>query len=280
MSALLRILAWLLALALVALPVVAVLNGWVGAERWPLSRLQVSGDFKRVPAEQLRQVVLPYARRGFFAVRLQDAQDAIERLPWVESARVRKRWPDVLEVRVTEHRPFARWGADRMLSEQGRIFALPAELRGTALPQLAGPDAKAQEVVALYNESRALFAPAGLPVNGVAMDARGSWSLQLGDNVQVVVGRDDARTRLARFARVLPQLLQGDQAPLARADLRYTNGFTVERGMGNREPGMEKKPPAPTQTARHAAIADPPSARTSPLLTIPDSRFPIPGSKT
>lgn len=276
MSTLLRILAWVLALALVALPVVAVLNGWVGAERWPLSRLQVSGDFKRVPAEQLRQVVLPYARRGFFAVRLQDAQDAIERLPWVESARVRKRWPDVLEVRVTEHRPFARWGADRMLSEQGRIFALPSELRGMALPQLAGPDAKAQDVVALYNESRALFAPAGLPVNGVAMDARGSWSLQLGEDVQIVVGRDDARTRLARFARVLPQLITPEQAPIARADLRYTNGFTVERrGLEIRDSGSGKKP-----ASQRSASADLPRIPSQPAFTNLQSRISNPGSKT
>ncbi|MDL5365180.1 cell division protein FtsQ/DivIB [Xanthomonas sp. NCPPB 2654] len=276
MSTLLRILAWVLALALVALPVVAVLNGWVGAERWPLSRLQVSGDFKRVPAEQLRQVVLPYARRGFFAVRLQDAQDAIERLPWVESARVRKRWPDVLEVRVTEHRPFARWGADRMLSEQGRIFALPSELRGMALPQLAGPDAKAQDVVALYNESRALFAPAGLPVNGVAMDARGSWSLQLGEDVQIVVGRDDARTRLARFARVLPQLVTPEQAPIARADLRYTNGFTVERrGSEIRDSGSGKKP-----ASQRSASVDLPRIPSQPAFTNLKSRISNPGSKT
>jgi cell division protein FtsQ len=282
MSALLRILAWLLALALVALPVVAVLNGWVGAERWPLSRLQVSGDFKRVPAEQLRQVLLPYARRGFFAVRLQDAQDAIERLPWVESARVRKRWPDVLEVRVTEHRPFARWGSDRMLSEQGRIFALPRELRGMALPQLAGPDAKAQEVVALYNASRALFAPAGQQVDGVAMDARGSWSLQLGDGVQVVVGRHDARARLARFARVLPQLVTPEQAPIARADLRYTNGFTVSRKAvesGDRGPGTGDRKPS------RAAAA--PAARAGTAWLTPRPRtlataapFPVPGPRS
>ncbi|MBB4128045.1 cell division protein FtsQ [Xanthomonas translucens] len=276
MTALLRILAWLLALALVALPVVAVLNGWVGAERWPLSRLQVTGDLKRVPAEQLRQVVLPYARRGFFAVRLQDAQDAIERLPWVESARVRKRWPDVLEVRVTEHRPFARWGNDRMLSEQGRIFALPSELRGMALPQLAGPDAKAQDVVALYNESRALFAPTGLQVDGVAMDARGSWSLQLGNGVQVVVGRDDARARLARFARVLPQLATPEQAPIARADLRYTNGFTVERqALESRDSGSGKKP-----ASQRSASADLPRIPSQPAFTNLQSRISNPGSKT
>ncbi|WP_045770623.1 cell division protein FtsQ/DivIB [Xanthomonas albilineans] len=255
MNASLRIFAWLLALALVALPIVAVLNGWVGAERWPLSRLQVSGDFKRVSAEQLRQVVLSYARRGFFAVRLQDAQNAIQRLPWVESARVRKRWPDVLEVRVTEHRPFARWGEDRMLSAQGRILAMPNDLRNVALPRLAGPDAKAVEVVALYNQSCGLFAPLRLQVAGVAMDARGSWSLVFGDGVQVVIGRDDAHARLERFARVLPQLLQPGQPPLERADLRYTNGFTVAWKPESRDPGpgtgVPKKPEPGTRNSKH-----------------------------
>ncbi|HHW4683309.1 MAG TPA: cell division protein FtsQ/DivIB, partial [Xylella sp.] len=43
------------------------------------------------------------------------------------------------------------------------------------------------------------------------------------------VGRDDARARLQRFARVLPQLLD-PQRPIVRADLRYTNGFTIVRG--------------------------------------------------
>ena len=38
MNAVLRIFVWLLALSVVALPVVAVVNGWVGAERWPLAK--------------------------------------------------------------------------------------------------------------------------------------------------------------------------------------------------------------------------------------------------
>ena len=58
MSALLRILAWTLALALVALPVVAVVNGWIGAERWPLSKLRVQGELARVQPAQLQAAVL------------------------------------------------------------------------------------------------------------------------------------------------------------------------------------------------------------------------------
>src|SRR5690606_30580571 len=156
MNAVLRILAWLLAIALVALPVVAVLNGWVGTERWPLAKLRVHGEFERVPAEDLQKALLPFARAGYFAVKLQDAQHAVEKLPWVESARVRKQWPDVLEVSIVEHKPFARWGKDRLLSEQGRLFAVPHGLENAPLPQLDGPDAKTAEVVELYNDFRAL----------------------------------------------------------------------------------------------------------------------------
>ena len=60
MNAALRIFTWLLALALVALPVVAVVNGWIGADRWPLTKLRVHGQFERVDSAQLQAVVLPY----------------------------------------------------------------------------------------------------------------------------------------------------------------------------------------------------------------------------
>jgi len=227
MNAALRIFTWLLALALVVLPVVAVMNGWIGAERWPLTKLRVHGEFERVDPVQLRAVILPYAKPGFFAARLQGAQDAVEKLPWVEHAEVRKRWPDVMEIEIVEHKPFARWGKDRLLSEQGRLFPVPKDMRSDALPQLGGPDSQVQEVVKLYNESRELFAPIGFKVDSLVMDRRGSWSLALSNGTQVVVGRADARPRLGRFARMLPQLLARNALPLQRADLRYTNGFAL-----------------------------------------------------
>ena len=84
MNALLRMLAWTLALALVALPVVAAVNGWMGAGHWPLRTLRVQGELQRVDPQRLRATVLPYAAKGFFAVSLGDAQAAVARLPWVE----------------------------------------------------------------------------------------------------------------------------------------------------------------------------------------------------
>lgn len=232
MNAMLRFIAWTLALALVALPVVAVVNGWVGAERFPLRKLRVTSQFERVDPQLLRQTVMPYAKQGFFAVQLDDAQNAVSKLPWVDRAEVRKHWPDVLEIRLIEHAPFARWGKDRLLSQQGRLLPIKGIDVPKGLPQLDGPDTRTADVVALYNESKAMFASTGVDVLGIALDPRGSWSLTLGNAAQVVVGRgdEDARLRLSRFSRLLPRLLAQQQRPLRRADLRYTNGFALSWG--------------------------------------------------
>ena len=255
MNALLRILAWTLAVALVALPVVAVLNGWVGAERWPLSRLRVTSQFERVQAEPLQQAIAPYAARGYFAVDLDAAQRAIEQLPWVEQVQVRKQWPDALEIHIEEHEPFAFWGEDQLLSRRGQLFPVPPDLADERMPRLGGPDARSAEVVDMYDQTRELFAPLGYSVERLAMDARGSWSLTLDSGLEVVVGRDDARMRLQRFARVLPQLLARQARPVARADLRYTNGFTLAWGApAATVTGIPVTPQSSTGTAREQPI--------------------------
>lgn len=227
MNAMLRLLGWLLAVALVALPLVAVLNGWVGSDHWPLAKLRATGQFHRVDDTLLRQTLLPYARQGFFAVRLDDAQAAVAKLPWVERAEVRKRWPDVLEVNVVEHVPFARWGKDQVLSEHGRIFPAAGIDVPAGLPLLHGPESRIEDVVALYNEVQVLFDPIGIDVEAVVLDPRGSWTLGLANGAEVVVGRNEARARIGRFVRLMPQLLAQQVQRLVRADLRYTNGFAL-----------------------------------------------------
>lgn len=270
---------WALAVALVALPVVALVNGWIGAERWPLRTLRVTDGLERVDTARLREVVAPHAAAGFFAVRLDRAQAEVARLPWVERAEVRKLWPDVLEVRIVEHRPFARWGEDRLLSEQGRLFPVEGIEVPAGLPLLHGPDARVADVVALYNQSREMFSAGGFAVERLLLDRRDSWSLALGNGIEVTIGSQEARLRLQRFARVLPQLLERGDAPLLRADLRYTNGFALEWA----QPGSGDGGSARVEAAA-AAVAD--ASRSAkrparlPALPVPASRFPVSGLQT
>ena len=283
MNALLRILGWILALALVALPVVAVLNGWVGAGHWPLTRLRATGQFDRVDGTQLRQTLLPFARRGFFAVDLDAAQAAVARLPWVESAEVRKRWPDVLEVRIVEHKPVAHWGQGRLLSERGRLFPVKGTAAPQGLPMFRAADTRVEEVVELYNQSRELLSTVGLDVRVVERDARGSWTLTLDNGARVILGRSQARARLTRFVRLLPQLMAQDAQRLDRADLRYTNGFALvwaekaKAGTGNGVQGSGTTPPPAPASLPRPVDAQPTADRSAAVpRPLPRSLFPVP----
>ncbi|MFC4729341.1 cell division protein FtsQ/DivIB [Coralloluteibacterium thermophilus] len=257
MTALVRILAWTIALALVALPVVAVLNGWVAGDRWPMRRLLVTAEFGRVSDEQVRAAVLPHARSGFFAVEPAAVRAAVAALPWVETVEVRKRWPDVLEVAISEHRPFARWGEEQLLSEQGRLFSTPGETPiPEGLPQLFGPQSRISDVVALYRSAQPLFAVSGRRVEGVLLSPRGSWTLTLDTGTEVVLGRTDPQPRMERFARLLPHVIAAEQRPLLRADLRYTNGFALVWGEPDPEaPAAGRAPLRSTPMSRVAAAA-------------------------
>ena len=53
--------------------------------------------------------------------------------------------------------------------------------------------------------------------------------------------------RLTRFAGLLPQLLSQKQQPLARADLRYTNGFALS--WKQQAPGQAGSPPDASPSA-------------------------------
>ena len=230
MNAFLRIAGILLAIAVIVLPVVAVVNGWIGTERFPLTKLRVASDAKHVDDAELQKVLAPFAKQGFFAVRLDDAQVALAKLPWVEEAEVSKKWPDVLEVSIHEHRPLAVWDEDKLLSERGRIY--PRSAMGDALPkglpQLGGDPRQVAEVLAFYNQTRELFGPIGLGVRELRQDARGSWSLRLSNGAQVLIGRQDAESRVRRFADLLPKLIAPQGRALRRADLRYANGFALQ----------------------------------------------------
>jgi len=223
----LRFAAWIIAIALVALPVIGVLQGWFASDRWPVRELQVHATFRHVSAAQVRAAVAPNLGAGFFAIRLDKVRDAVAALPWVGQVEVSKHWPDALDITVTEIRPVARWGKDALLSRDGRIFKVPDAAVVNGLPQFNAPDDRAADVMAFYRTALTDFAPYNLQVTGVDLSARGSWSLTLSNGGDVVVGSDKPDQHLARFVAALPILMHGRSDGFVYADLRYSNGFAV-----------------------------------------------------
>jgi cell division protein FtsQ len=223
----LKLLAWAIALTLIALPVVGVLNGWFAIERWPVRYLQVEAEYNHVSAEEIRAAAATHLGTGFFALRLEDVRAAVAKLPWVESVEARKRWPDTLVLQVRERQPFARWGEQRLIGLDGNLFSVPGGVDLQGLPQLDGPDAALFDVMDFYTKTQHAFSGSGLILTGVRLSGRGSWTLTLGGGAQILLGDKQVDERLQRFLAVLPRAIAGHGGGFQRADLRYSNGFTI-----------------------------------------------------
>lgn len=222
-----RITAWLAAVAIISLPVVAVLNGWLASDRWPFRQLSVNGEFRHVSLEQIRAAASKELAPGYFAVDLERVRAEVAALPWVEHVEVRKRWPDQVVLTVIEREAVAIWGSEKLLSGRGDLFSVPHHEIPQGLPRLLGPAAQRREIWNFFVQAERALQPIGLSPSGVALSGRGAWTLPLSNGGSLLLGRTDARSRLARFSAVFQSLVINDPATLERADLRYANGFAL-----------------------------------------------------
>lgn len=244
-----RLLLGLLVMAILATPVLAVLNGWVGGQHWPMKHLQVTAPFDFVSQQQIRATAVPYLKQGFFAVDLNAIRNALHALHWVERVEVRKRWPDTLLVQVHEYRPLAVWNGKQMLAEQGAVFAMP-DTQLPRLPAFNGQSLHAREMIEFYAVARPLFQSVGLDIAELSLSERKAWRVVLSDGLVLDIGRNDVDTRLARFVALLPKIKREEPRQLVHADLRYTNGFALTWRTVAAPPSVE----SPTKSQEPALI--------------------------
>ena len=195
--------------------------------RFPLRVVKVTSKLHHLEKDELQQAIAPYVRGGFFTVDVTGIHDAVESLPWVYRATVRRDWPDRLIISFVEQVPVARWGKDALLNRDGEVFVprkLPDEL---ALPYLSGPIGHERSVLAEYHRCAQTLSPLGLHIARIELNERRAWRIGLDNAVQLELGRVDTALRLQRFVRSFPEVFAGHLDALKSVDLRYSNGFSV-----------------------------------------------------
>ncbi|HEY9197744.1 MAG TPA: cell division protein FtsQ/DivIB [Gammaproteobacteria bacterium] len=193
----------------------------------PLRSVHIEGELRKLSREQLQTALAGTVRGGFFTVNVEAVRRAAESLPWVESATVRRVWPDRLQLQVVEQRAAARWGEDGVLNMRGQLFKPDAATIPAKLPQLDGPKELRRRVMENYIAMTATLAPIGRRVQALRLDQRRAWVLTLDSGVELKLGRDDALERVGRFVRVYATLFAARETELKTVDLRYSNGFAV-----------------------------------------------------
>jgi cell division protein FtsQ len=177
-----------------------------------------------------------------FGVDLEAARERVAALPWIESATIERRLPDMLYVRIVEAEPMALWqheGKLRLLSRNGQPIDEPHPLRFASLPLVVGAGAPEHtaELLAMLTTQPELQAQ----VKAAVRVGERRWNLRLANGTDVKLPEEragEAWTELARLEREFG-ILGRD---LAVIDLRVPaqllvrlapTAVTREKGDGN-----------------------------------------------
>lgn len=223
----------LLAAAAGALLVAAVVWG-ARLPLFPLREVVVMHELREVRRSDVEQSLSGLLRGNFFSVDLDALRYALEQLPWVRHAEVRRQWPARIEVTIEEHRPVAFWGRDsgQLVNSYGEVFAAPTSAQPPRpLPQLLGPTGLAPEMLAYFQQAEEVLKPLGRVPRVLSLSPRLAVQLRLDDGMIVELGRQQAkapvRMRLERFVEYYPSVLTAARQRPSVVDMRYPNGFAL-----------------------------------------------------
>ena len=188
----------------------------------------VEGDFHYISKERAMALISAEINEDFLQLDLMRMKTALENEPWVEHAALARRWPDALEVRITEEQPIARWGTDGFLNQRGELVQVDNIDALAALPLLQGSAADASKIMQQYQDLSQLLRSRGLDVIELKCDSKKSWRLMLKGDVEVAIGRDQVMEKMRRFMTVYDQHLSEVWQDVTAIDVRYTNGVAVQ----------------------------------------------------
>jgi len=194
-----------------------------------LTRAEVTHALQKTTRAEIEAATRGRIGGSFFAVAPAELRAALERLPWVRRASVRRVWPDRLEIELEEHTALARWGDEALVNTHGERFSAKFAGSPDALPVFIGPPGAEQEMALRYARFSHLVAPLGAELQRVVLTPRYAWQLRLSSGLHIMLGRDGevAEARLRKFVALYPGTLGSMATKHEHVDLRYPNGFAL-----------------------------------------------------
>lgn len=206
----------------------AALSWMTDANRLPLSQLIIQGELKHLTTNDVRQAILQLDHLGTFMTQdIESLQSALESLPWVAHASVRKQWPETVKVYLLEHQPAAIWNQDNLVNMNGEVFYADAkQVADLALVHLSGPDGSSQQLLAALDEMQPRLQLAGFEIDTLILNERRAWRVELTNGIRLELGRKTRMERLERFISLYPEIEMQGKA-IEYVDLRYDIGAAV-----------------------------------------------------
>lgn len=223
---LLRMIATLLFGISLVLVTISVMRYAMQLPIFKLRTVQLTYAPQQVDLSQLNLLVKRTVGGSFFTIDLEQTRKVFEQLGWVRKVSLRRHFPWGLEVTLEEHVPMARWNETALVNTFGEVFAGQSKLD---LPAFNGEPDTSGQIAEKYVEFSQVLSGVNRNIKTMNLSPRFAWQLILDNGMQLELGREHVKQRLARFVAVYPYSLATMTHQYNHVDLRYPNGFAVSQ---------------------------------------------------
>ncbi|WP_343562372.1 cell division protein FtsQ/DivIB [Kiloniella sp. b19] len=167
------------------------------------------------------------------------AKARIEELPWVKSATVERRLPNIVYVQLEERRPLALWQSNarmNVIDQSGEVITGARPAQFSSLPVIVGQDAPqhAHEVLALIESEPELKDR----ITAAVLVSGRRWNLRLDNGVDIKLPEENPQAAWAYFAEIEREASVLERDVIA-VDLRLPDRLIVRTADGVR-PGKRR----------------------------------------
>lgn len=199
----------------------------------PLKNYQIQKPPKQVSQETLDKIVQPFLKSTFWEVDLHLLHAHLLRLDWVESVTVKRHWPNALSIQIKEQTPVVRWGEDAFLNQKGQVF-YPNDMENQVpdydrFVMLNGEDVQSVTLLESFVDLQSLLDEHRWQVKRLHALADGVWKIEFFSGINMLIPSEDWQGKLTRFFTALPKVSKKLRKFAQVYDLRYSNGFVIQK---------------------------------------------------
>ena len=228
--------------------VVVVLFSWLGwrevkaqgADWLPVRYVRIEGAFQYIAKEKVKRVLKEQVNNGLYNADIQQIQLSVNQLPWIESVRVKRVWPDAIDIRIVEQTPVVRWRGEGLLNQQGEVFVPDNISEFSGLPLVSGPVGNERKLLEIMKGLDVALSDRQMELVEFLVNERRAWSIKLKNGVEIILGRNDPLSKFQRFLKTVALIGEEQVEKVVVVDLRYSNGYALTWKKGENEIDWKK----------------------------------------
>ena len=194
-----------------------------------ITEIQYINEIKRVSLDDLSAISSKIYNKGFLQIGLSEIKEEIEKVNWVKSASLERRWPNQINIYIEEEQIIGRWNNESIMNSKGTLFILNQQTLPKGLVEFYGPDGQEEIVFEKYLSFKEELAIRGILIEQMTLDFKGSWSITIRPDITIRFGKENITERFNRFLMIWDESLLDKLTVIEYIDLRYTEGFSVKK---------------------------------------------------